>query len=334
MCPVYPENEVSNMADDSSFITTEEALAAHKLLFDKEPDDVGAFARRAHSVAALRAALFESPEFERLVQTYAPNHKPLHGEALDIEVRVPDELLSRMMSRIEGVFSKLGETEPFWAVTTQQQYRSENIDANRDAFFETGIHFINKLNAFAHRSGVNLSAYKRCFELGCGVGRVTLRLASIFSRVIAADISPPLLKHAQMTLIEFGKANVEFLLLNKFNQYGQLPQFDFFVSTITLQHNPPPIMYFMLSSVLDKLNSGGVAFFEIPTYHFDYRFNGEDYLSSPTSTNEGIEMHVLPQKTLFELLDEKNCQLLEFREDGACGSTPAIISNTVFLRKR
>jgi hypothetical protein len=41
-------------------------------------------------------------------------------------------------------------------------------------------------------------------------------------------------------------------------------------SVITLQHNPPPIMAWLLSQLLGCLNPGGVAYLQIPSYRSGY----------------------------------------------------------------
>jgi hypothetical protein len=46
-----------------------------------------------------------------------------------------------------------------------------------------------------------------------------------------------------------------------------------------------------------------------------------------------MEMHVLPQETLFALIEACGCQLLEIREDDRAGSA-STVSNAVLVRKR
>ena len=81
---------------------------------------------------------------------------------------------------------------------------------------------------------------------------------------------------------------------------------------------------------MTRLAVGGVAYFQVPTYCVGYEFSGRAYLGGPSAT---MEMHVLPQESLFALIEEAGCQLLEIREDDATGS-PIMVSNSVLVRKR
>jgi len=105
-----------------------------------------------------------------------------------------------------------------------------------------------------------------------------------------------------------------------------------FYSIIVLQHNPPPLIKVLLKSVLSKLRSGGVAYFQVPTYALGYKFSTDDYLKKARADAK-IEMHVLPQPQLWQILHEAKCELLEVREDTAAGDR-FIISNTILARKR
>ena len=50
----------------------------------------------------------------------------------------------------------------------------------------------------------------------------------------------------------------------------QIVGYDVFFSTIVLQHNPPPLIAYILRQVLTQLNAGGVAFFKVQTYGLGY----------------------------------------------------------------
>jgi hypothetical protein len=83
---------------------------------------------------------------------------------------------------------------------------------------------------------------------------------------------------------------------------------------------------------LDKLNPGGVAYFQLPTYCLNYRFKIDEYLRDASATGN-MEMHILPQYRLFDLLDQCDCWVLECREDAWTG-IDHMISNSLFVKKR
>jgi hypothetical protein len=68
-----------------------------------------------------------------------------------------------------------------------------------------------------------------------------------------------------------------------------------------------------------------VAFFQVPTYGQGYRFGIEAYLNGPE--NRDIEMHLIPQRSVFDLADSENCSVLEVEPD-LCVGFPDWISNT------
>ena len=88
----------------------------------------------------------------------------------------------------------------------------------------------------------------------------------------------------------------------------------------------------ILRQVLNRLSPGGIAYFQVPVYRRGYKFDADEYLAKMDSIT-GIEMHVIPQRSLFPLIEQNNCEILEVLEDGWTGS-PEFISNTFLIRKR
>ncbi len=260
------------------------------------------------------------------------SHKPLDLRPISVETTVSPEQLARMLARIEGVFTKWATDRPHWTVLTAPKYEPEQFEANRTQFFESGRANVRTFKAFLARAGIDIGAYRSCFEFGCGVGRITVALAEVFERVIGADVAPPMLAEARRTADSFKVANIEWLLTNRFSAYDALPEYDVFVSIISLQHNPPPVMAYLLTRMLAKLRSGGVGFFQLPTYNADYSFSAETYLARPE--NNDIEMHFLPQRILLDLVRRSGCRLLEIREDGwTGGGNMRTLSNTLLVEK-
>ena len=100
-----------------------------------------------------------------------------------------------------------------------------------------------------------------------------------------------------------------------------------------LYHNPPPLIKYLLSRLLRALRPGGVAYFQIPTYRKDYTFNLHDYLTKICEGGEDdMEMHVMPQKDVFEVIYAENCHVLEVQPDNLANSLDNI-SNTFLVQK-
>jgi SAM-dependent methyltransferase len=115
------------------------------------------------------------------------------------------------------------------------------------------------------------------------------------------------------------------------DDFDAMPHFDLFTSLIVLQHNPPPVIALLLERILRKLRPGGTAYFQVPTFIADYHFVVGEYLGQPNPMGR-IEMHALPQRVLFDIIERCGCRLLEIREDDEAGGGP-IVSNTIFLSK-
>ena len=112
----------------------------------------------------------------------------------------------------------------------------------------------------------------------------------------------------------FGKSNVNLLHVDSIAALNGVPHFDVFFSIIVLQHNPPPLIAYLLKTMLQKLNAGGLAYFQVPTYRYGYSFDAEAYVASEPKL--GVpEMHVLPQHVILKIAADAGCRPLEVRED-------------------
>lgn len=317
-------------------VTKTEVEQAYRWILGREPESpaaVASLAESASSIEQLRQMFFNSQEFTQRYQpmTGAVRPQPMDRQAIHVEVDVEPSELQEMMRHVEASWENLGNTELFWSVLTHEQYLSSNLQANLDAFYASGEWTANLLQRAAERAGIALSKDMTCLELGCGAGRITIWLAQQFQHVIACDISQPHLEAAREAAELRGITNLELIRTNSMDRLSGLPNFDVFFSVIVLQHNPPPVALAMLRTLLRKLNPGGVAYFQVPTYAVNYSFNAGTYLDWIAEHHE-MEMHAIPQRALFALFAAENCEILEVREDDWAGS-PDTLSNTFFIRK-
>jgi len=321
-------------------LSQEDVVYAYRLLLGREPeseDVVDMHARKASSLGGLRETMMSSTEFQtKLGRAQNQNRqqfiKPLDWDKCEVEVEGAPKELSKMIAHVQTVWENYGRTEPHWSVLTGDKFKANVISENCDEFYASGQSAIRNLSATAARYGIDLGQYKSCLELGCGVGRLTVWLAQQFEKVVAADISAPHLELAREAAARFNRGNVSFVGLSSMNSLKEVERFDVFFSLITLQHNPPPIIAAMLSEILNKLNDGGIAYFQVPTYKRGYSFRINDYINNFDNFDK-MEMHVFPQDELFRLVERCNCVLLEVREDGYTGIDSGV-SNTILVRRR
>ncbi len=92
-------------------------------------------------------------------------------------------------------------------------------------------------------------------------------------------------------------------LVNEVNKIEALPAFDCFVSIIVLQHNLPPVIAFLLRTMLGKLSAGGLAYFQVSTFR-KARTSGRP-ISQRRPSRQQMEMHVLPQAVVWNIAYER-----------------------------
>jgi len=219
--------------------------------------------------------------------------------AAPIEVDPTAEQLEAMFLRIGRQWSTLGEKDPHWSVLTNDKYRLTNFATHEEEFYRSGSHVVSVLRAFAARNAVAIDG-GHVLELGCGTGRVTTALAEMFDRVTAVDVSAAHLALCREALEKRGRKNVSLVRLADPRDVATLPDCSFFLSTIVLQHNPPPLINYLLDWCLAKVQPGGVALFQVPTHTPGYEFKIAKYLASPHPKD--FEMHCLPMHRVFDLL--------------------------------
>lgn len=136
------------------------------------------------------------------------------------------------------------------------------------------------------------------------------------SRYTGVDISPAHLRMAADHLRRLGRENVELMLLGDFLAAPER-RWDRIVSYLVIQHNPPPVMRWLLLQLLRRLAPGGAALIQFPVHQFGYRFDLDAYLAA--GGERGTEMHALPMRHVFAAVAEAGCQVREVFPDGKTG---------------
>jgi len=213
-------------------VSTTDVEYAYRLILGRDPENsevVEKLAASSDSLTDLRKKFLMSAEFKNEPEPMSVLFlKPLNWERMLVDVFVSNEDLLTMMHYVEATWEELGRFEPHWSVLTHDKFRAASINENRSAFFASGEAAVRDLRASAERYGIPLDHFSDCFELGCGVGRVTTWLARLFPCLLASDISAPHLELAKQAMIDDGHRNIEF---RKFRRLGGLKknsQFDFF----------------------------------------------------------------------------------------------------------
>ena len=183
--------------------------------------------------------------------------------------------------------------------------------------------------AFLSRNNVNSSLFRHAIDYGCGVGRLTVALARQFPSVTGIDVSDTHIDHARRYVADQGVTNVDFLTLRDLDELDPIGGADFVLSSIVLQHNPPPIIALILRKLLGVLNPAGCGYFQVPTFIQGFRFSAAEYLSKPSPQ---MEMNAIPQRAVYDIVRECGCDMIEVREDGAPGSA-RMVSHTFLVQR-
>ncbi len=318
-------------------LTKDDVIQCYRFLLGREPESDAVVDRYASEVAnwqQLRTLFIESPEFRSKLEDHRsprPSKLSFAGPPMQVELDLAADRLATLFARTSAQWQHLGATEPHWSVLTSEGYYQKNFEQNRASFYSSGHQELKHFDATLARCGVAKAGLRRCVELGCGVGRVTAALATRFDSVTGLDISPAHLQVAEQYLREQGCGNVSLMHLPALEAIRRIGPFDVLYTCLVLQHNPPPVMAFLLDALLEQLNPGGVAFFQLPTYRAGYVFKLDAYLAQDNVTQ--MEIHFLPQGAVFELLRRRGCEVLELREDDSIGLSATAISNTFLVRK-
>ena len=312
-----------------------ESLLVHRNSLSRQRDD--AIRERDDAVRALhRATTGRGVELPSNLLGYAvvPRWRPLDYPRIDVETEASDDGISRMCRNLAATWSAWGEREPYFSNVAHDKFKMNNIAESKSELFQTGAETLIQIEAIAQRQGIDLRAYRDCFELGCGVGRITAALASVFDTVYGMDVSTSHLRVAREALAN-ARARVELRTFDGLASIDALPRVDLFVSFSVLQHNPPPLAAKILDRILAKVRVGGAACFQCQTYQTGYRFRVAGYLQARQrqgDASEDWEMHCLLQPVIYEAFRRNGFSLLEVREDGALANG---ISQVFFaLRER
>ena len=235
-------------------VTRDEVIYAFRFLLGRDPENEKVIEQflAVPNLADLRVLFLECAEFKAKAKVEASTAGLIDfslSPPSTVDVEISEEHFDRLLRHVQTSWEALGAEKPHWSVLTQPEFLPDNIEANVMGFYETGGGDVQKLEKAAARAVKMLSPDWTCFELGCGVGRVTSSLAKRFRHVIASDISHPHLRLASEHLQSKGVGNVTFLQLKSLEMLKNIEPFDVFYSVIVLQHNPPPLIYRLLVDI-------------------------------------------------------------------------------------
>jgi SAM-dependent methyltransferase len=314
-------------------VTEEEVGWCYRAILGREPesdDIVKLKSSQEEDFRSLVLGFISSPEYR--LKAALPGLVPLDRAGMEVDTAGSPLELSLVKDRIRETWTQLGVDRPHDSTLSGAGYQPESINEESiERFYASGVEEAAIVEAMLNRFGFPLHDSKVCVEYGCGLGRVTFALASMFEKVHGYDISANHLRLAQQHAADFGIENAEFHICTPDGISDALVACDFFYSRLVFQHNPPPLIRELLIASLAALRPGGIGIFQLPTYGMDYAFRIKEYIASPRRRD--IEMHCFPQREAFALIASAHCNLLEVAEDTAVGRYGEWVSNTFVVQR-
>ncbi len=216
---------------------------------------------------------------------------------------------------------------PMWAVLTAG--KKPDYQWDEDAFYQNGSNSINFIIQQCLHCWLDFPR-TRALDFGCGIGRLSLRLADWFEQVDGVDISSEMIAHAMKSAKHRGITNCCF----HENPSPDLrcfcdSSFDFIVSMITLQHMEPQFSKAYLREFVRLLKPDGVLCFQLPeeiqtqaTYRcFDDAAEGPE-----------MEMYGIPRSEVCDFMESMGAEVNAIIRDNACG--PDVRSFRYFVKRK
>jgi SAM-dependent methyltransferase len=151
-----------------------------------------------------------------------------------------------------------GRTQAYYGVLSSDKFRTENLnDALLAEFMQSGSGHLKELLSFAE-GNFGPIARNRALDFGCGVGRVLLPMAELFAHSTGIDVAESMRAEAQRNADRAGLGNIA-LACNPEGANGTDPNYDFIHSVMVFQHIPVARGEAIISALLKRLASGGVA---------------------------------------------------------------------------
>lgn len=272
----------------------------------------------------------EHAEASRRIRILGRREQRPQPGVTDVE---PPEL-ARLFDTASRYWRRVGlvPSEIYYSVHTSASNRAEHDADRRLAFINKGAKTVGSICDLLSSCGGTPLEGATCLDFGCGVGRLTINAARRFARVYAVDFSQGHLDEMarNIGLVEPGLASrVEAIHLRKLEDADALPKVDYCFSLLTLQHNPPPVIAYLVKTLLNRLNPGGAAALHVPIHHPFYSFDLAGYLASEAAGST-MEMHVLPREDLRACVLASGCTI---RDSVNWGYTKGIYSEVFLITK-
>lgn len=224
------------------------------------------------------------------------------------------------MDRSKETWEYFGKNDPYFAVSTFDKFKKENLDeSNNENFFQTGYEHVEKIWGEIESNFARDFQPQNGLDYGCGVGRIAVPLAEKCRKVVGVDISEAMLAEAGRNCSKRKAENVKFLQADEFLS-GAENEFDFIHSFIVFQHINPVWGEKIIRKLLKSLAVEGIGVLHL-TYadapgdpkawrsgiYRDYPFIHRLKNLLKGSREPLMPIYLYDLNKIFYLLQENNC---------------------------
>ncbi|WP_257554609.1 DUF1698 domain-containing protein [Sphingobium sp. CFD-2] len=187
---------------------------------------------------------------------------------------------------------------------------------NRAHILEAGRSELQQLATALFRFGWETAPGSVIMTMGPESFRLLYGASDIGARLIGFEMLANDLAGAGQTQLAEGLSSPSFHPVADFRDHTDTA--DLFYSVGGLQYAPPPIAIDILRNGINRLKSGGMAVFQVPSFLHEYSFSAAEYLAGKGQALSG-ELHAVPQHAVLNLLDDEGMRLLEVIPDASIG---------------
>jgi len=159
-------------------------------------------------------------------------------------------------------WEKLGQQNPFYWVTTMDEYIDEKWNEETQAiFFDDSSKYVYNILKIINKHIDPEFKPISALDFGCGVGRVSIPLSKSCKNVVGADVSSSMLEAAEKLCKQQNIDNIE-LIKSDDNLSEITGTFNFVHSIYVFQHIPFKRGKKILKKILSSLEPDGVGVFQ------------------------------------------------------------------------
>ena len=231
-------------------------------------------------------------------------------------------------------------TAPGWMLDEVASAGRENLDAGHVARYD-GKEDAGAAAEVALLRGLGLTADSVVVDVGAGTGQFTVAVAPACRRVVAVDVSPPMLRALRSRVAELGLGNVEVVQAGFVTYEHSGEPADVVYSRYALHHVPDFWKAIALARLRRVLRPGGVLRLSDVVYDFDPADAGdriEAWCATGTAGGtdvEGawsraeLEEHVRDEHSTYTWLLEPMIERAGFRIERAERSADGVFADYV-----